>query len=141
MSRRSRGRRPFNDSLVGRGSYLTSKRSLPQSSSSTLKLFEDRRTFHPEGDLRPAGVLRGPRSRFVVKNVLKRLVNRDIRGPYGIKLAHVNVVPWNVGFERPKDVLICVRRKIRREVLHALHIAGRSGLGSPHYNEFSKVRC
>lgn len=46
-------------------------------------------------------------------------------------------------FNYPNSVMICVRRKIRKEVMHAL---GKSGKGSrfqrkPKYNRHSKVRC
>lgn len=39
--------------------------------------------------------------------------------------------PWSfpayqLGFKNPAKVVLCVRRKIRREVLHARHVAGRS---------------
>lgn len=46
-------------------------------------------------------------------------------------------------FAHPKSVLICLRRKMREEVLHAL---GKSGKGSrfqkkPKYNQHSNIRC
>lgn len=54
-----------------------------------------------------------------------------------------------VGFQHPWQVMICIRRKRRREVLHALDIAGRrfrSGSGGggwkrPRRTQFSEVRC
>lgn len=54
-----------------------------------------------------------------------------------------------VGFQFPWQVMICVRRRRRREVLHALNIAGRvfrsggggGGFRHPRRNEWSEVRC
>lgn len=40
-----------------------------------------------------------------------------------------------------KELLTCVKRKIRSRVLHALKIAGKSGLGGPNYRQTSKVVC
>lgn len=47
-----------------------------------------------------------------------------------------------IGFEHPKRVLICLRRKARREVLHALKKTGRGhGGGRKRRNAYSNVRC
>lgn len=54
-----------------------------------------------------------------------------------------------VGFQFPWQVMICIRRKRRREVLHALNVAGRifraggggGGFRRPRRNRFSEVRC
>lgn len=49
-----------------------------------------------------------------------------------------------VGFQLPWQVIICVRRKRRREVMHALDIAGRKGVGAgrpQRRDEYSEVRC
>lgn len=44
-------------------------------------------------------------------------------------------------FAAPASVMVCVRRKMRREVLHALKRT-RSGAGKPRRrNRFSDVRC
>lgn len=45
-------------------------------------------------------------------------------------------------FSIPPQVMICVRRQQRREVLHALHIAGsRRKQKAPKWNEDSYIRC
>lgn len=41
----------------------------------------------------------------------------------------------------PQIQSICQKRQTRTEVLHALGIAGRKGMGHGHYTELSKVRC
>lgn len=49
-----------------------------------------------------------------------------------------------VGFQLPWQVIVCVKRRQRREVLHALRIAGKGGLGRNkprRVSEASNVRC
>lgn len=53
-------------------------------------------------------------------------------------------VSRRLGFHAPWQVIICVRRKRRREVLHAFRIAGKRGIGrgkSWKRNSYSQVRC
>lgn len=48
-----------------------------------------------------------------------------------------------LAFSAPRHVVVCVRRRRRREVLHALRIAGRGGRRGRRYrrNAYSDVRC
>lgn len=90
-----------------------------------LSIFEDRRTFHPLQDFRPALTF-GKRSSARVIDRVKPA--RSFR-------------PSNFHFAVPNKVAICVRRKRRKEVLHAL---GRVGAGSSRRrrrNYYSDVRC
>lgn len=75
-----------------------------------LALLEDRRSWHPSRPTRPF-LTTGPRSsaRLVVKSKPTALRN-DISA--------------RVGFAVPKKVVVCVRRKQRKEVLHAMGKAG-----------------
>lgn len=53
------------------------------------------------------------------------------------------VLSPRVMFAAPSNVALCVRRRMRREVLHALnltHKAGRSGKPR-RYNRYSQVKC
>ena len=51
-------------------------------------------------------------------------------------------VPRAVGFQHPWQVMICIRRRRRREVMHALGHAGRAGHQRKHKrNYWSEVRC
>ena len=50
------------------------------------------------------------------------------------------VRPGSVQFKAPRTVLVCVRRKERREVIHAKGIAG-SRVKKGRRNFWSKVRC
>ena len=46
-----------------------------------------------------------------------------------------------VSFAMPNKVAICVRRGIRREVLHALAIAGGKGFRKPRRGPYSSISC
>ena len=67
----------------------------------------DERRYHPlAATLRPAAVVASPRSRVVVAP--------SSPGSRGLN---------RLAFSIPRDVVVCVRRKQRREVLHALRMA------------------
>lgn len=90
-----------------------------------LLALEDRRLFYPEPALRPA--LSFPRSsaRIVVS---EQSGNSLFPSP-------------RVSFAVPRDVSICVRRKQRREVLHAKGVAGGRVSRRRRRNQFSDVEC
>lgn len=50
------------------------------------------------------------------------------------------IAPWQYGFKNPSKVYICIKRKIRREIAHALGFAG-SSVKHPRFNYYSRVRC
>lgn len=75
-----------------------------------LREFEDRRLFHPAGELRPAGVLSERLSRRIIAKSSPVSLRDDISA--------------RVGFAVPSKVVVCVRRKQRRETLFATGGAG-----------------
>lgn len=82
----------------------------------------DRRRYYPNRNLlRPAHAFKSEAKRLVV--------GRTMQSP--------------VRFAIPRYVSICVRRKMRREVLHAFkltHKSGRGG-GKRRRNAYSGIRC
>lgn len=136
MARRRRSnsvRRVTSDYSNRRLSGPIRRSSLPRLSS--LRAIEDRREFHPEGDFRPARGFVYPRHRLVVS------VPRQ--EPSRLPDTFTPAVPVGVAFKAPRQVAICVRRKQRREVLHAV---GKTGRGSrfhraPRRNIYSEIRC
>ena len=109
--------------------------SAPARGSSSLRVFEDRREYNPEGDLAPARSFSYPRHRL--KTVTPRSGVPSLNRSIGFE-----PVPIGVGFANPSKVLICVRRKMRREVMFARGHAGRAGNQFKHRtNEYSGVRC
>jgi hypothetical protein len=87
----------------------------------TLSLLDDRRQWHPERWGRPVVGLRRAATRLVVGKSPKRL-------------------PPTLAFMDPRRVVVCIRRKMRREVLHAL---GKGGGGNrrPTRKPTSEIQC
>lgn len=100
-----------------------------------LEAPQDLREWHPD----PAGSLprtvTGQRARLVVHPPGKRASGRS--RPFQ---AH-SPVPHAIGFHAPHRVWICIRRRIRKQVLHAFGIAGSRGLRRPRRNQWSGVFC
>lgn len=95
------------------------------------RAYEDRRQWHPDGDYRPARSYSRSRQQLKLSDPMDDL--RDVWQSTRAVLA----------FSNPRDVLVCVRRKMRREVLHAFRKTGRGGgrKRPPRYNWFSKIKC
>lgn len=109
---------------------------LPRLSSRpvNLTLFEDRRTFHPAGPYRPAFSVPRISARVVVPRISARpgLVGAKARTP---KL-------YQLSFQVPAKVALCVRRKRRKEVLHAKGVAGsKKRMRAPRRNYWSSISC
>lgn len=113
-----------------------------------LKDYEDRRLFHPTGaapfrslrqtyvpmlDLEPIDPKRWERIGRIRKIDWKTRSRVD---------ATPRIYPGELGFHSFQRMVICMKRKIRREVLHALNIAGKSGQFNPRsQNPYHYVRC
>lgn len=153
MSRRSRRqeiqrRRERSESVnnyTGREVSNFAKRSLPRDYFKTsLRDVEDRRRFHPMGSIAPARrFYPAKRKEFRVAGVPVARAQRAAGYRAAHKLEGYEPLPWRIGFADPAGVVVCVRRRIRRAVLHAFGIAGRRGLGrgGVRRNEFSSIGC
>lgn len=103
---------------------------LPRRPLRPLSLLEDRRRFHPERDLRPALSFFG-KPRLVVRKARK--------APARSRMTAFSGLSHRIGFQVPKRVAICVRRKERREVLIA---NGAGGSRKPkRRNYWSSIQC
>lgn len=121
---RSRNRSTHFVSRVPDYAVVTVKRT-------DLRMFEDMRVFHPDGGLRAPRSITSFRPRLVVRAANRLQKQNTLRSP----------VPSAIGFQVPKDVAKCVRRKERREVIHAKRLQKRGARGSKHFNLWSNVRC
>lgn len=83
---------------------------------------DDRRRYHPNKFARPAGALKRSSTRLVARP-----------GP--------NHTWAQIGFAVPRNVAICQRRKLRKEVMFATGAAGRGYRRKKRRNQFSQVRC
>lgn len=91
-----------------------------------LRLVEDRRRWHPEGQKRAA-----------------RAFNRWSPRVITPKWAALGgaAITAKLAFAGPSSVAICVRRKRRREVLMAKGYGGRRGQRRPRRSWYSNIRC
>lgn len=104
-----------------------------------LRPLEDRRTWDPEGFFRPARTFTGRPAR-VTPNVNKN--RRFGPDPFSRLRRFPGMVKDALGFNIPRDVVICARRQIRKQVLHAFRKTGKGkGRKPPKFNYWSKVRC
>lgn len=95
---------------------------------SPQSIFGDRRLYQPDRAQRPVFSFRGDRSARVVAKQ-----NPRFKQPSQTKAV--------LAFAEPDALPLCVRRKVRKQVLHAKGVAGRKGLKRPRFNEWSKVQC
>lgn len=103
--------------------------SLPPRLHFDLTPVEDRRQYHPLNVFRPARTVFGSK-------VGPLRVARPSAGATRKRL------PIGVRFDVPAQVAVCVRRKRRKEVLHALKRVGKgSGGGKRRRNFWSGVQC
>lgn len=103
---------------------------------------EDRRRWHPEGTRAPARSLFRSSSRLTAIDRDPRQVPRNKD-----RFASVRKFPSQtkaiVAFDVPRDVAICARRSMRREVLFARRKTGRGRPKQrrPRRNEYSSISC
>lgn len=95
-------------------------------------------------DLRFLSELQDNRQKFsdpVPKRINSKRVRLEPRPIHRDNFDYMQVVPAFVGFEEPASVITCVRRKQRKQVLHAKRKTGKSGQKRPRRNRNSEVRC
>lgn len=96
---------------------------------------EDFRYYHPLGGNRPASTVRSKRANIGLVDPGSRLR----RFPAQTKAIRAF---GNTPLERKLDpAAVCVRRKSRREVLHALNRTRKGKGGSPRRNWRSSIKC
>lgn len=95
----------------------------------SLSEIEDRRRFGQEQNLPFRTVYNKP-ARF-------KIIQPTIREK---QVKKIDWVPSAIGFLNPTSVAVCIRRKQRREIMHAKGYAGGS-VKLPTFNEASFVRC
>lgn len=107
--------------------YPQPVRSVTRVKPTQLNLFEieDRRTYHPKAEKRAARSFTRAQHQLVV-------------APSTPKVAYPSA---QVAFQAPDNVLVCVRRQRRKEVLHALQKAGKRGQKRPRRSYYSSIKC
>lgn len=102
-----------------------------------LRLYEDRREYHP--DRVPSAATRTGRDYILRERVKKR--RRPSNASVSSGIVRHDPIVHRIGFEQPEKVAICVRRSIRREVLHARKKTGKRGQKKAKWNFYSRVSC
>lgn len=97
-----------------------------------LRVFEDRRLYAPNLNKWPKRIIRRA-------TLPARIIERP-RDPRRV-LAKTSISRLGMEFHAPKRVVLCVRRKQRREVIIALKHAGKGARSRKHRNEWSNVKC
>lgn len=141
--------------------FATRARALARSAQTEP---EDRRRFHPEGPDKPARTRRGTVARMSLAGVsspkdrqafaaAQRARRESQRfsafassgvavGDAPQRSAPRTVRTGRVRFQSAKHVWICVKRKIRKEVMHALKIAGTHRVTrQPRRNKYTDITC
>ena len=113
---------------------LSPSRSIVEPFSSPLTEVEDRRNWNPDGILSPARSISKPRHRLKVAD---RKYNNDVFS----NLRNVSQTKGVITFQAPQKVAICIRRKIRKEVLFATNKGGKVGQRRPKRNSYSSISC
>lgn len=99
-----------------------------------LRLVEDRRTWNPSGKARSARGFKKSHHTLIVDPNVNTNENRSFK-------PDLYSVPALLAFEDSKSTLVCVRRKIRKEVMFAKKKAGKKGQRRPRWNYYSKIKC
>lgn len=136
-----------NRSRVRREDNTFASRRLPDLNSyvtpvpyNRLRLYEDRRYWHPEGLYSPARSFSQSRHRLR-HTTQPRPRGARLNKQYNPSRLNFGTLSHRIGFRNPDRVLICVRRQQRREVLHARRKTGRRGQRRPRFNWYSKISC
>jgi hypothetical protein len=91
---------------------------------------DDYRTYHPEGAFRPPLRVYGQPARWREQPTKQRS-----------RIGKVKLAPGHMVFTQPKTVMVCVRRKTRRNVLFAKGFNGRKHLRKGRLNANSRIKC
>lgn len=123
---------------------------------SNFGLYGDNRTFHPAGRRRPLLVSSPGAASWTAPSQPEWERQADILRRHAEKAKRANEPGFNpfrrydsvedtlrsLRFQSPGKVVICAKRKIRREILHAIGVAGLVGVfKKPVRNLESAVRC
>lgn len=131
-----RGRKGRRDTVVIANTRVLSDPVSPRffRSFTPAVIIDDGRTWHPLGDDRPALRFSSVPARLTV--VDRPASRRARQAGFSFQPLQTKAVR---AFARPDDVVTCVRRQERREVLFATNRARGSGAGRRTWR--SKVKC
>lgn len=103
-------------------------------SNAEIRRIDDKRQFRPGGVSSRRGITRS--STALVSGSGVRRPQKAVRSFQGYQSP-----PHQIGFSRPQEVSLCVRRRTRREVMHATGRAGRRGQKRAKWKPDSRISC
>lgn len=104
-----------------------------------IKNYEDRRQYHPDSFYKTPTTLTETLKFRVPTYTPAQNVNLLKKSKY---TPFKTFSPTNeIAFGTPEKTLICIRRNIRKQVLHALNKTGKTGQRRPKWNYNSKISC
>lgn len=109
---------------------LTRSTRVPLGTLPTVRLtqIQDLRAFDPEPELSPARDILGR-----IASVTGTTPKKQTRGR--------SRVPFQLAFKAPKQTLVCIRRKTRKQVLFAKRKTGKGGQRRARWSKWSSVKC
>lgn len=141
MAKSNSRRRVTNVNANRRLPFSPSPSVVSPSFPTSLRLYEDRRNWHPD-PVAPARSFSQSRHRLTV---VDRTPRQNSKKNFLDRFAHLRSFPSQtkaaIAFQAPEKVLVCVRRQMRKEVLHARKKAGKRGQRKPRFNAYSRISC
>lgn len=129
-SRRNYNNRRTRDTFIASPRLRSSINKRPAYKFPVLTRYQDFRKFFPRRIDNVSRNIDTTRSRIALASV-------RTFSPHKYKPVRSSVF----SFSSPSRVIICIRRKIRKEVLHALKKSGKSGQRNPRRTAYSNIRC
>lgn len=109
-------------------------------SGAVLSEVEDRRRFYPgpfPTDWEPAKLITGRPARVVAPPPRKTQQRGARRLPWA---NFTEGLSSSLQFQHSRQTVVCVKRRVRKEVLHAKGVAG-GRVGRPKYTIYSSIHC
>lgn len=153
MGRKNRDRRREDErDLTPIASPQTARPSGPapviERAPRDLSVIEDRRTFHPEGVNRLPRRKTGAPAQFVLRHPDKARRGKSLAQRYldglihqGRRSAKTALQRGQREFQKPQDVLTCVRRQRRKQVIFAKRKQGKGARARRRRNWRSEFSC
>lgn len=143
ISRRPRGISGTTNAVPTGKSLRVARPVLP------LHMYEDRRLWHPEGAAAYPVSMVSKTPRIMDQSEIDpdvwRRIHKPLRSIPWTKMAResMHLAPATTvwGWDNPSKMIICLKRKIRREIMHAFGMSGKTGFKKPRFTQFSYVRC
>lgn len=136
MSRRRSKSHSRND-LVQRGSIITTATPRVLHTINLLQQLEHNNAYHRT----TRHAVKNTNARRYHPNPIRPIqkIDGNLAGFNHHRLSTLYQSPWKL--LEPNKVGICVRRRTRRQVLHALKRTGKGSRARRHYTAYSEVHC